>query len=93
MKGREERGVKTEGLLLLSNGKNPEGGEMMEEKKKLLVILNHWMEHNESHIEEYRKWAEKAGQLGLESVKTNIQKAIENLLRCNLNLKEALKEC
>lgn len=63
----------------------------MEDKKKLSVVIDHWIEHNESHMAEYQKWAEKAGQLGLESAKTNIQKAIEDLNQCNLNLKEALK--
>jgi len=63
----------------------------MDEKKKLSVIIDHWIEHNESHVGEYRKWAEKASQLGLESVETNIQKAIKNLNQCNLSLKEALK--
>ncbi|MBM4305382.1 MAG: hypothetical protein FJ115_00785 [Deltaproteobacteria bacterium] len=64
----------------------------MEEKKKLSVIIHHWIEHNESHMTEYQKWADKAGQLGLGSIQTNIRKAIENLNQCNLSLKEALKE-
>lgn len=64
----------------------------MEDKKKLSVVIDHWIEHNESHMAEYQKWAEKAGQLGLESAKTNIQKAIEDLNQCNLDLKKALKE-
>lgn len=64
----------------------------MEDKKKLSVVIEHWMEHNEGHMAEYKKWAEKAGQLGLESVGMNIRKAIEDLNRCNLSLKEALKK-
>jgi len=64
----------------------------MEDKKKLSVVIDHWIEHNESHMAEYQKWAEKAGQLGLESAKTNIQKAIEDLNQCNLDLKKTLKE-
>lgn len=64
----------------------------MEEKKKLPVIIHHWIEHNESHMAEYQKWAEKAEQLGMESIKVSIRKAIENLNQCNLSLKEALKE-
>jgi nickel/cobalt exporter len=63
----------------------------MEDKKKLSVVIDHWIEHNESHMAEYQKWAEKAGQLGLESAKTNIQKAIEDLNQCNLSLQKALK--
>jgi len=63
----------------------------MDEKKRLSVVIDHWIEHNKSHMAEYQKWAEKAGQLGLEPMKAHIQKAIENLNQCNLSLKEALK--
>jgi len=64
----------------------------MEEKKKLSVVIDHWIEHNESHMTEYEKWADKAGQLGMASVQAKIRKAIENLHQCNLSLKEAMKE-
>ena len=63
----------------------------MDEKKKLSVVLEHWIEHNESHLHEYRKWAEKAGELGLDSVKSGIEEGIETLLQCNRHLDKALK--
>jgi hypothetical protein len=63
----------------------------MEEKEKFSVVLHHWIEHNESHLNEYRRWAEKAGQMGLGEVKTGIEEGIEKLLQCNQRLAEALK--
>jgi hypothetical protein len=63
----------------------------MEEKNKLSIVLEHWIEHNESHLGEYRKWAEKAGELGFEPVKAGIEEAIEKLLQCNKHLEKARK--
>ncbi len=65
----------------------------MDDQKRLSVVIDHWIEHNESHMAEYKKWSEKAGQLGLESTKVHIERAIENLHQCNLSLREALKGC
>jgi len=63
----------------------------MEEERKLSVIIHHWIEHNESHIVEYRRWAQKAGELGLAGVSKEIETAIDKLLQCNDNLKKAMK--
>lgn len=63
----------------------------MEDQKRLAILIHHWIEHNESHQEEYRKWAERAEALGLLVVKTKMEEAIERLHQCNLSLQEALK--
>ena len=64
----------------------------MDEKKKLSVVVEHWIEHNESHQREYRKWAERAGELGLDLVKAEIENATEKLSQSNHHLDKALKE-
>jgi len=64
----------------------------MDEREKLPIIIKHWIEHNESHIEEYRQWAEKAGELNLKGVKARITEAMEAIIRSNSLFKEALKE-
>jgi len=33
----------------------------MEERKKLRILLPHWIEHNGEHAGEFREWAERAG--------------------------------
>ena len=63
----------------------------MEEKKRLSVVIDHWIEHNESHMAEYRKWAQKAEELGLDVVKAEIEDAVKKLDQCNHSLQKALK--
>lgn len=62
----------------------------MDDREKLPIIIRHWIEHNESHIEEYRQWAQKAGELGLERVTARITEAMEEIARSNSLLEEAL---
>lgn len=63
----------------------------MDEKKKLSVIIEHWIEHNESHMNEYKKWAQTAGELGLDSVRAEIEKAMKKISQSNEHLERALK--
>ena len=34
----------------------------MNDQDKLRVLLSHWIEHNEEHADEFRRWADKAGE-------------------------------
>jgi len=63
----------------------------MDQKKKLSVVIEHWIEHNESHMGEYKKWAQTAGELGLDKVKAEIEEAVEKLSQSNKHLEKALK--
>jgi len=63
----------------------------MEETKKLSIVIEHWIEHNEAHTEEYRKWARKASEMGLEKVKGEIDKAVASLSESNHHLERALE--
>jgi len=54
-------------------------------------MITHWIEHNQSHIGEYQKWAQRAGVLGLEPVKIEIEEAIRKLSLVNQQLEKALK--
>ena len=63
----------------------------MDQKKKLSVVIEHWIEHNESHMGEYKKWAQTAGEFGLDSVKTEIEEAMGKLTQSNQHLEKALK--
>jgi hypothetical protein len=64
----------------------------MDDREKLPIIIKHWIEHNESHMEEYRQWAEKAGELGLTAVKTRLTEAMEGIIQSNDLFRKALKE-
>jgi hypothetical protein len=63
----------------------------MDEREKLPVIIGHWIEHNQSHIADYRKWGNTAGSLGLTRVQAKIEDAIEELSQSNQRLEEALE--
>ena len=63
----------------------------MEDRKKLLVVIEHWIEHNEAHMGEYKKWAHTAGELGLDLVKAEIEEAMGKLTQSNKHLEKALK--
>ena len=63
----------------------------MDQKKKLSVVIEHWIEHNEGHIGEYKKWAQTAGELGLDLVKVEIEEAVGKLSQSNQHLEKALK--
>jgi len=63
----------------------------MDQKKKLSVVIEHWIEHNESHMGEYKKWAQTAGELGLDLVKREIEEAVGKLSQSNKRLEKALE--
>jgi len=63
----------------------------MTDKDKLAHILHHWIEHNEAHIEEYRKWAMTAEKEGLKEVNKNIMEAIKGVEEANASLHNAMK--
>jgi hypothetical protein len=63
----------------------------MDQKKKLSVVIEHWIEHNESHRGEYKKWAQTASELGLDSVKAEIEEAIGKISQANQHLAKAEK--
>ena len=60
--------------------------------EKLQILINHWIEHNEEHANEFMKWAERAKSAGNEDIYDDILKAIEKLREANVNLRAALKK-
>ena len=62
----------------------------MDDNTKLAAVIRHWVEHNESHIDDYRRWGETAAKLGLASVKTEMDAAVDKLSQSNDHLKKAL---
>lgn len=63
----------------------------MNDKDKLAHILHHWIDHNEAHIEEYKKWAVIAEKEGLKEVQRNIMGAIKGVEEANAALDSAMK--
>ncbi|MFZ2097772.1 MAG: hypothetical protein WAV05_14165 [Anaerolineales bacterium] len=59
----------------------------MNETEKFRVLIPHWIEHNQEHAEEYRRWAVHANEAS-----QDILAATESLMLVNQVLAEALKK-
>ena len=57
----------------------------MKEKDKLRVLIPHWIEHNIEHADEFRGWAERAGD-----ATADILSAAEIMTQTNIALEAAL---
>lgn len=63
----------------------------MNELEKLQVLLPHWIEHNQGHAAECKKWAELAGQEGgAKEVESNLLAAFAATEEVNKHLEKAL---
>ncbi len=60
------------------------------EVEKLRILLPHWIEHNQSHEAEFKKWAAAARHEGKEEVSTLIEQAVASMDSANHALTEAL---
>ncbi len=48
-------------------------------KEKLKILLHHWKEHNNSHLEEYKKWKEKVAEEGMLDVEELMKEVCEKV--------------
>ena len=62
------------------------------ETDKLRILLNHWIEHNKEHGEEFREWAEKAQALGEATVREDMLGAAQYMDKASESLMKALEE-
>lgn len=60
-----------------------------ENLQKLHVMLEHWIEHDDSHAENYREWAGKASAAGEEEIAKEIHLAINDSDSVKSHLKRA----
>ena len=63
--------------------------EAGEDLRKLLMLLDHWVEHDDSHVENYREWAGKASAAGEEEIAREIHLAIDDSASVKSHLKRA----
>jgi hypothetical protein len=61
------------------------------DEDKLRALLPHWIEHNDEHAAEFRRWAEKAEAAGLEQAAEEIKLAAKQLAWVNEALSAALE--
>ncbi|MBC7085832.1 MAG: hypothetical protein H5T43_05645 [Methanomethylovorans sp.] len=56
---------------------------------KILHLMEHWIEHNESHIKSFNEWSIKIKQAGYEEVAEKILEAAEKMKECTQKLQQA----
>jgi len=59
---------------------NLKDGEVV---KKINILLDHWIKHNQEHAGEYKKWAEKLEKEGLEDISQHLKQASELVIQSN----------
>ncbi|MBW1635250.1 MAG: hypothetical protein JRJ68_03140 [Deltaproteobacteria bacterium] len=64
----------------------------MENVEKLRVLLQHWIEHNKGHGEEFAKWQKRMAEDSNKVIADCIGEAIEQMGKVNDQLAKALNE-
>ncbi len=57
--------------------------------RKLQMMVDHWIEHGDSHVENYREWAAKASEAGEEEIAKEIYLAVDDNEAVKSHLKRA----
>ena len=57
--------------------------------EKLTMLLNHWIDHNDSHQIDYKKWAAQAKEEGHQEVVDKILEAMQLFQEGNQRLRQA----
>ena len=63
--------------------------ETMSFEEKLMTLLNHWVDHNDSHQVDYKKWAAQAKEEGMDDVVEKILAAMQLFQEGNQRLRQA----
>lgn len=62
----------------------------MEFQEKARIRIEHWLNHNKSHVEEYQKFAESLEEAGMQASAGHIREMIAWTAKSNACLQEAL---
>lgn len=71
------------------HGHDHDHGPATEDLRKLLAMLDHWIDHGDSHVESYREWAGKASAAGEEEIAKEIHLAVDDSDAVKNHLKRA----
>ncbi|MCL0104779.1 hypothetical protein M1O57_04235, partial [Dehalococcoidia bacterium] len=67
-------------------------GIAMDDREKLRTLVDHWIEHNREHAEEFREWARRTRDFVGEAAGDNISQAAGRLEEANKFLLRAAEE-
>ena len=65
--------------------------DLCKDEETLKILLDHWVEHNESHVEGFKEWVQKAKSMGKLETAEFILKAIEFMQEADEMLRDAKK--
>ena len=71
------------------HGREHEHAPGDEDLRKLLLMLDHWIDHGDSHVENYREWAGKASAAGEDEIAREIHLAVDDSEAVKNHLKRA----
>ena len=60
--------------------------------EKLRILLNHWVQHNKEHSQEFREWAKKVKGFGKAEIRDDILEAAQGMDKANEPLLRALAQ-
>ena len=60
--------------------------------EKIRVLLPHWIEHSQSHQDEFKKWLELLRDGGHEELASIIEKALSKMKETDTLLRQALEK-
>lgn len=63
----------------------------MTELEKLKHLLEHWIEHNEAHVQTYSEWATKTASLGKKELSIILKQIADESKKLQGLFKKALK--
>jgi len=61
----------------------------MDTRSRLAHLVPHWIEHNDSHVEQLEEWVKKAREAGLGAVADEIEAAVRAMREANEHLGSA----
>lgn len=62
----------------------------MDNVEKLRVMLQHWIDHNKGHVEEFEKWRKTMADDGQDELAGHITEAVKIMAEVNARLGKAL---
>jgi len=64
----------------------------LEELHKLKHLIDHWIEHNDGHMESYESWAQKAAEMGKPGLEAALNEVLEGTKKVRESVLKGKKE-
>jgi hypothetical protein len=73
-----------------SGHESAESSGLFSETDKLIKMVEHWIHHNEEHSRSYRKWADRAREMGQEEAGAILEEVADGTLSQNRSFERML---